>query len=145
MLDCLPLSRHKSLNGVEMKIWQVAAGDGTRDYTKVFLKYGVILVGPGSAGDYFQNKEVYNSAESKDYRPFIRVIAEDMNQDDLVILKQPQGQSWKIVAVGRVTSDYLHKEVFGDVEGWDLQHSRLIQWRIRSILPLSMAYVEELW
>jgi hypothetical protein len=114
-----------------MKIWQVAAGDGTRDYTKVFLKYGVILVGPGSAGDYFQNKEVYNSAESKDYRPFIHVIAEDMNQDDLVILKQPHGpKSWKIVAVGKVTSDYLHKEVFGDVEGWDLQHSRLIQWRI---------------
>jgi hypothetical protein len=112
-----------------MKIWQVAAGDGSRDYTELFLKYGVILVGPGSAGDYFQNKEVYNSAESKDYRAFIRVIAEDMNQDDLVILKQPHGRSWKIVAVGKVTSDYLHKEVFGDVEGWRLQHCRRIQWR----------------
>lgn len=37
-----------------MTIWQIAAGDGNRYYDDVFLKYGVILVGPGSEGEYFQ-------------------------------------------------------------------------------------------
>ena len=34
---------------------------------------------------------------------------------------------WDIIAVGEVTSEYLHQEVFGDVEGWDLQHCRQVR------------------
>jgi hypothetical protein len=47
-----------------MAEWQIAAGDGNRDYSDVFLKYGVILVGPGSEGPYHENKEVYDNDES---------------------------------------------------------------------------------
>jgi hypothetical protein len=112
-----------------MTIWQVAAGDGTRDYADVFLKFGVILVGPGSEGNYFENKDAYNNNESWAYRPFIETFAEAMRVGDLVVLKRPRGDQWEIIAIGEVTSEYLHQEVFGDVEGWDLQHCRRVRWK----------------
>ena len=34
-----------------MNYWQVAAGDGGRDYSEVFLKYGVMLIGLGETWD----------------------------------------------------------------------------------------------
>ena len=112
-----------------MSIWQVAAGDGSRDYSDVFLKFGVILVGPGSEGSYLANKDTYNNNENWAYRPFIQPFAEGVRVGDLVVLKRPKGDQWEIIAVGEVTSDYLHQEVFGDVEGWDLQHCRQVRWK----------------
>jgi len=44
-----------------MNYWQVAAGDGRRDYSEVFLNYGVIRIGPGDPGDYFKNKDYYKN------------------------------------------------------------------------------------
>jgi hypothetical protein len=113
-----------------MTIWQVAAGDGSRDYSDVFLKFGVILVGPGSEGNYFENKEAYNDADSWACRPFIEPFAESVLVGDLVVLKRPSGSQWEIIAVGEVTSKYLHQEVFGDVEGWDLQHCHQMRWKV---------------
>jgi len=110
-------------------IWQVAAGDGSRDYADVFLKFGVILVGPGSEGGYFSNKDAYNNPDSWAYRPFIKTIAEELAKGDLVVLKRPNGCNWEIVAVGEITSDYVHENVFGDVDGWDIQHCRKINWK----------------
>jgi hypothetical protein len=112
-----------------MTFWQIAAGDGNRYYDDVFLKYGVILVGPGSDGEYFQNKEAYNSPESEAFRPFIAEFAQGLDQGDLMILKKPRGSAWEILAVGEVASEYLHQEVFGDVDGWDLQHCRKVNWK----------------
>lgn len=40
-----------------MNYWQIAAGDGTTDYTDIFLKLNVALIGPGNNGDYFDNKK----------------------------------------------------------------------------------------
>jgi len=106
-----------------MKYWQIAAGDGSRDYTDVFTKFGVILVGPGSDGEYFSNSTIY-----KEYS-FISVIAENINKDDIVVLKRPSGKEWEIIAVGKVTSGYVYADVFGDVDGWDLQHCRKVIWK----------------
>jgi hypothetical protein len=111
-----------------MSVWQVAAGDGTRDYSDVFLRFGVILVGPGDEGPYFENKEAYGPGGWV-YRPFIPVIAEGISEGDTVILKKPSGSAWEILAVGEVTSEYKHMETFGDVDGWDLQHGREIKWK----------------
>ena len=113
-----------------MKIWQVAAGDGNRDYSDVFLKFGVILVGPGSEGSYLDNPDAYNNQDSESYRPFIQPFAEGIAARDLVVLKRPCGQQWEVLAVGEVISDYEHLEVFGDVEGWALQHGRQVQWKV---------------
>lgn len=123
-----------------MTIWQVAAGDGSRDYADVFLKFGVILVGPGSEGDYYSNKDVYNNPDSWTYRPFIKTIAEELAKGDLVALKRPSGYNWEIVAVGEITSDYIHENVFGDVDGWDLQHCRKIEWKT----PISQTVISGL-
>ena len=112
-----------------MTIWQVAAGDGNRDYADVFLKFGVILVGPGSEGNYFSNKDAYNNPDSWAYRSFIKPLAEGIVKGDLVVLKRPSGYKWKIVAVGEIMCDYSFENIFGDVDGWDIQHCRRISWR----------------
>ena len=112
-----------------MRVWQVAAGDGTRDYADVFLRFGVILVGPGSEGDYFSNRNAYDNPDSWTYQSFIRRIAEELEVGDLVVLKRPSGQKWRVVAVGEVISCYSWEGVFEDVDGWDLQHCRHVSWR----------------
>lgn len=110
-----------------MNVWQIAAGDGSRDYSEVFLKFGVILVGPGNYGDYFENKQTYNQPN---FPSFIPVFSEIIKEDDLIVLKKPYGRQWEILAVGRICSKYLHEEVFSDVDGWDLQHCRKVEWKI---------------
>jgi hypothetical protein len=112
-----------------MTIWQVAGGDGSHDYTDVFLKYGVFLVGPGSEGNYFSNKRAYNDQSEVSFRAFIRVHAEEISMGDLLVLKRPAGSDWEIIAVGQVSSDYIYEATFGDVDGWDLQHARKVLWK----------------
>ena len=110
--------------------WQVAAGDGSRDYSKAFIEYGVILVGPGSEGNYFDNPQVYLDKENNCYRDFTITLSEKMQQGDRVVLKRPKGSSWEVLAIGEVISDYIHSEVFSDVDGWDLQHCRQVKWKV---------------
>ena len=105
-----------------MTIWQVAAGDGNHDYANVFLRFGVILVGPGSEGDYFLNRDAYEFRES-----WPRSLAENQAIGDLVVLKRAYGRDWEIVAVGEITSEYCYKNVFCDVEGWAEQKIK-IEW-----------------
>jgi hypothetical protein len=112
-----------------MQVWQVAAGDGSRDYSDIFLKFGVILMGPGSEGSYFENIGAYTNPESWVYRPFLKPLAESVSKDDLVILKKPSGGRWEVLAVGKVVSEYIHCETFSDVDGWDLQHCRKVEWK----------------
>ncbi len=109
-----------------MKYWQVAAGDGKRDYTEVFLKYGVMLIGPGDPGEYFQNQEYYLNEY---YLNDITVFSEQVEEGDVVVLKKPHGSKWEIVAIGIVKGEYDYLPVFDDVEGWDLQHCRYVEWR----------------
>jgi hypothetical protein len=80
-----------TVKDIQMMIWQIAAGDSSRDYADVFLKFGVILVGPGSEGDYFSNKEAYNTSGSWACRPFIKPLAEDLAQGGNEILHQSLG------------------------------------------------------
>jgi len=109
-----------------MNYWQVAAGDGGRDYSEVFLKYGVMLIGPGDPGGYFENKEYYkNTYKSND----ITVFAEDVEDSDIVVLKRPSGKLWEVLAIGTVKNEYVHLPVFDDVEGWGLQHCRYVEWK----------------
>lgn len=106
-----------------MNYWQVAAGDGRRDYSEVFLKYGVMLIGPGDPGCYFDKEEYYRDDTA------VRSFAEQVEDGDVVVLKRPSGRLWKIIAVGIVKGKYEHSCVFDDVEGWDLQHCRFVEWR----------------
>ena len=109
-----------------MKYWQVAAGEGAREYSSVFLKYGVMLIGAGDPGPYFDNKGYYTG--HRGWRAQVVNFAEHVAKDDIVILKRPHHREWRIQAVGRIIGDYEYLEQFDDVEGWDLQHSRRVEW-----------------
>lgn len=108
---------------ITMNIWQVKAGDGERDYSNVFLQFGVMLMGSGEKGDYRKHKEDYDHRE---YRYF----AEEAVKGDLVVLKRPRGTKWAAVAVGKITSGYSFEPVFSDVEDFSLQHCRQVEWKL---------------
>lgn len=112
-----------------MNIWQIAAGDGTRDYSKVFLTYGVILVGPGTPGSYLENQSAYLTKDSWAYRDYFPSFPEHLEEGDLVVLKVPHSTQWKVSAVGKVISEYKYLDIFEDVEGWDLNHGRFVDWK----------------
>ena len=108
-----------------MNYWQVAAGTSGRDYSKEFLRYGVMLIGPGRLGPLSMNRELYkNHREGANVLRFV----DQVKCGDHVILKRPHGKQWDIVAVGRVAGEYEWLEQFEDVEGWDLQHARRVEW-----------------
>lgn len=111
-----------------MTYWQIAAGQGARDYSEVFLKFGIMLVGAGNPGSYFDNQDHY---KSRNWGRRIVHFAEHVVEDeDYVVLKKGAGRGeWEVRAVGLVVGGYEHLEQFGDVEGWDLQHCRSVHWK----------------
>ena len=109
-----------------MTYWQVAAGEGARDYSDVFLKYGVILMGSGHRGSFLEYPERFEG--HKDWRRKIVTLAKKMKPDDVVILKRGHGKNGRILAAGRITSEYEWLEPFEDVDGWDLRHGRMVEW-----------------
>lgn len=88
-----------------MNFWQVAAGQGARNYSDIFLKFGVMLIGRNPAS-----------------------FSQGVKTGDVVILKRPYHKAWRIVAAGLVTGEYEQLEQFEDVEGWNIQHCRKVEW-----------------
>lgn len=109
-----------------MDYWQIAAGEGARDYSDVFLQYGVVLMGSGHPGSFLEHPENYKGR--KGWQRKIVTLAEGIQTDDVVILKSGHGKAGRIVAAGRVTGEYEWFPQFDDVEGWDLQHGRRVEW-----------------
>lgn len=109
-----------------MNCWQVAAGEGARDYSATFLKYGVMLIGAGNPGPYFENEAYYSG--HRDWRAQVVRFAKRVSIGDTVILKWPHHREWQIRAVGEVTGKYEYLEQFEDVKGWDQQHCRTVEW-----------------
>lgn len=102
--------------------WYIADGDGRREYSDVFLRFGVMLIGPRDSGNYFDNREAYLEDN------YVRRFAEEVNPGDIVILKHGVNS---IIAAGTIDEredSYGHFEVFGDVEGFTLQHGRYVTW-----------------
>jgi hypothetical protein len=101
-------------------VWQVSGGPGDRDYSDIFLKYGVALIGPGDAGRWRPDREDYEFEGG-----FVRRFASEVQLGDVFLLRT--GIS-KVRAVGIVASEYLYLPQFDDVNGWDLQHVRRVRW-----------------
>jgi hypothetical protein len=118
-----------------MKYWQVAAGEGARNYSSVFLEFGIMLIGSGSPGPVPERLDWYKKNETQAI-----AFAYQVQPGDVVVLKRPYHKEWQILAVGRVTGDYEYLEQFDDVEGWDLQHSRKVEW----VLPKDRLLVKGL-
>ncbi len=109
-----------------MRYWQQAAGDNDRNYVSLCLKWGVILNGPGYAGPWPEcistlEEHGWSSKKVTDLKRF----CEDIKDGDIVVLRI--GTS-KVLGVGLVVGDYEWLEIFGDVDGWELQHARRVNW-----------------
>ena len=101
-------------------MWQVSGGPANRDYSDIFSKYGVALIGPGDAGRWRPDREDYEFEGG-----FVRRFASEVQLGDVFLLRT--GIS-KVRAVGIVASEYLYLPQFDDVNGWDLQHGRRVRW-----------------
>ena len=55
----------------------------------------------------------------------LRRFAEEMKEGDLVILRLGTSE---VRGVGRVVGNYEWSDAFGDIDGWDLQHVRRVDW-----------------
>lgn len=114
------------MNIENKKIWQQACGDTDRNYSKICLKWDVILNGPGYAGKYPEcDKILKEHGWTSRKRTDIWRFAEQMKDGDIVVLRLGTNT---VLGVGQIVGDYEWLECFGDVDGWDLQHVRRVNW-----------------
>ena len=111
----------------EIVYWQQAAGDRDRNYTAQCLDNDVILNGPGIYGHFNENNNEYNTKNlpsSKKITDIYR-FANEMKDGDIVVLRLGTNE---IHGVGIIVGEYEWNDFFGDIDGWDLQHTRRVKW-----------------
>lgn len=101
-------------------VWQVSAGPTKRRYSKVLLRYGVALIGPGNTGPWRPDR----SDDAFEGSTIRRFAIEAQAGDPVVMRIGTSG----ITAVGLFAGEYQHLPQFDDVFGWDLQHGRRVHW-----------------
>ena len=109
--------------------WQIGAGDNDRNHADICLRWGVILNGPGEYGPWPEceeklRKDGYSARKVSDIRKFCDSDA-SVRDGDVVVLRV--GTS-SVYGVGIVRGGYEWFDDFGDVDGWDIQHVRRVQW-----------------
>lgn len=115
-----------------MTYWQLASGDSSRDYSQVFLDFGVACVGPGRYGSCHQDnwRDLYNfqNVPAADMRRIARFLS--IKAGDRIILKSGKRIA---IAIGEVEEQergiYEFARRFEDVDGWDLQHCIRVKWK----------------
>jgi len=105
--------------------WQVAAGDTRRDYVKLCLDWGVILNGPGAPGPWTSNRDGYRNDHGPQKASDLARFCETIQSGDRVALNL--GLS-TISGLGIVVGPYEWNDHFGDIDGWDIQHLRRVNW-----------------
>lgn len=114
------------MNITNKKLWQHAAGDTNRNYADLCLRWDVILIGPGDQGKWPECEAVLKKdGLSRKKINIIKMFAEDIDDGDIVVLRLG---TTDILGVGVVVGPYEYLEAFSDVDGWDLQHVRRVQW-----------------
>jgi len=106
--------------------WQIAAGDKDRNYADLCIHWGVILNGPGYAREWPTciNRLKENGCSLKKISD-IKRFAEDIGEGDVIVLREGTN---KVLGVGVVFGEYEWNDNFGDVDGWNLQHVRRVNW-----------------
>jgi hypothetical protein len=106
-------------------VWQVAGGPRDRSYADIFLKNGLVLIGPGDAGPW--SAEMHAGAIRKSDRNLIKRFADDhcVQPGHPVVLRSGRSTAH---AVGVIAGPYQYCSQFDDVKGWDLQHGRRVRW-----------------
>ncbi len=122
-----------------MRIWQIAAGDGARDYSQLFLRHDVMLMSPGSLGSFEMVGDKYYQRQdiSKVMADQIKSFYKEPISGDIVLLRKGR----RVIAVGKIPDHpddrYSWESVFGDVLGWDSEHCRRVQWEESLIAMLA--------
>jgi hypothetical protein len=114
---------------MKYRVWQIAAGDSGRHYDDIFLRHDVVFLGPGRFGSYcraeYEDGPAARAA-SRNVLGQVRSFAEAVRPGDLVLLRK----GYKVVSIGVADgSGYQHNDVFDDVYGWDLEHTRRVKWQ----------------
>lgn len=101
-------------------VWQISGKAARRAYAKDMLRYGVALIGPGDAGRWASDRddEDFNGGQ-------VRRFASELQVGDAVLLRTG---ARTICALGLVAGPYEYLELFDDVNGLDLQHTRRVRW-----------------
>ena len=112
------------------QVWQIAAGETGRDYSKLFLDYDVMFMGPGRFGAYYKNQ--YETLEkdkiiSNSDATQLRQFCTETKSGDIVLLRL--GSQAKAIGLIQGKTRYGWTEVFDDVYGWDLQHTHRVIWQ----------------
>lgn len=106
--------------------WQQGAGDTDRNYAEICLKWDVILNGPGYAGAWPECREkLADDGRSKKKMADLKRFSETMKDGDVVVLRLGTAT---VLGVGIIVGDYEWLDIFGDVDGWNLQHVRRVKW-----------------
>ncbi len=114
------------MNIVNNKIWQVAAGDGDRNYARICLQKDVIIIGPGGEGPWPECREqLLLNGRTTRRMGMLRRFFQDVQPGDIIVLRVG---TQKVYGVGQVGGPYLWVDAFADVQGWDLQHTRRVRW-----------------
>lgn len=100
-------------------IWQFAAGGRGRDYGDLLIDWDVIILGPGRHGPFADNRDLYEGQSD------VLKFYEDVEEGDLVVLRMGTSE---VYAVGIVAGSAQYRDIFGDIDGWDLRHSRRVRW-----------------
>ncbi len=109
-----------------MNVWQIATGDRGRDYSGVFLKHDVMILGPGEYGAV--DGDNYASGPPNSMMRQVHNFAYNPQPGDRVLMRFCH----KVIAVGQIPAgednQYKFDEAFGCVYGWNLRHRRRVKW-----------------
>src|ERR1039458_2718702 len=108
-----------------MNYWQVAAGDKSRNYVDLCLKWDVVLNGPGGSSPWPLCEPELAEYTSQRKLTDLRRFCDQMTHGDIVVLRLGTDE---IYGVGTVEGKYQWSEAFGDVDGWNLNHIRRVRW-----------------
>lgn len=120
-----------------MECWVIAAGDTNRNYTDICLKNDVILMGPSYCGPWNAERNdgkgnlitapqiLEENGWSSRKRTNINTFVNEISKGDLVVLRLGTSE---VHGVGIVESSYEYNNLFSDIDGWDIAHTRRVNW-----------------
>lgn len=116
------------------RCWQVAAGDGNRNYAEVCLNHNVIIMGPSYTGMWTDillpgmesaKEKLRNDKWSARRLANLDAFMFKILPGDLVVLRVGKSE---VHGVGIVRTPYEFNHLFSDVDGWDLAHTHRVEW-----------------
>lgn len=114
------------------KCWQIAAGDGNRNYADICLNHNVVLMGPSHTGSWIDalsgvdaRANLQESGWSQRKLTNLETFMFSVAPDDLIVLRIGRSE---VHGVGYVRTPYIFDPLFSDVDGWDIAHAHKVEW-----------------